>query len=53
MPKTTTTTVSKSSNDQYQVTIPKALGDALDLEGKQVTWDVASGKALRMEIHEE
>lgn len=52
MPKTTTTTVNQSSNGQYQTTIPKSLADALDLDGKQVTWKIESGNALRMEVEE-
>jgi len=38
MPKTTTTTVSQNSEVQYQVTIPKSVGDYHDLAGKQVEW---------------
>jgi len=53
MPKTTTTTVNRNSEGQYQVTIPKALGDALELGGKQVEWKIDSGRALRMEVADE
>jgi len=52
MPKTTTTTVNQGENGQYQTTIPKALADALDLDGEKVTWSVESGRALRMEVEE-
>ena len=52
MPKTTTTTVNQGENGQYQTTIPKALGDALDLDGQPVTWTVETGSALRMEVND-
>lgn len=48
------TTVNKSENDQYQVTIPKALAEGLDLEnGDKVEWKIQSGSALRMQKSEE
>jgi hypothetical protein len=50
MPKTTTTTVNQGENGQYQTTIPKALGDALELDGKKVTWKIDTGNALRMKV---
>jgi antitoxin component of MazEF toxin-antitoxin module len=53
MPETTTTTVNQNENGQYQTTIPKALADALNLDGEKVTWTVESGKALRMEKSDE
>lgn len=46
MPQTTTTTVQQDKNGYYNVRIPKALGDALDLAGARVEWEVDSGKAL-------
>lgn len=49
MPKTTRTTVSQNDNGQYQVTIPKALGDALDLADEQVRWQIESGSKLSLE----
>lgn len=52
MPKTTTTTVNQGENGQYQTTVPKALADALDLDGEQVTWSIETGNALRMEVDE-
>jgi hypothetical protein len=52
MPETTTTTVNQGENGQYQTTIPKALGDALDLDGKKVTWKIETGTALRMQVEE-
>jgi hypothetical protein len=38
MPRTTTTTVSQNSEGQYQVTIPKSVGDYHDLAGKKLEW---------------
>lgn len=42
MPETRTTTVSQNDNDQYQVTIPKALGDFFELEGTRLEWKSGS-----------
>ena len=50
MPKTTTTTVSKNESGQYQVTIPKALGDAMDLASAKVDWSVESSQTLEMRV---
>jgi len=50
MPKTTKTTVNQNSEGQYQVTIPKAIGDAMGLADTKVEWTQKSGKALRMEV---
>ena len=49
VPKTTTTTVTQNENGQYQVTIPKAMGDALELAGAPVKWDIVSGSKLAFE----
>ncbi len=49
MPKKTTTRVSQNSNGQYQVTIPKAMGDALDLAGKEVEWGIESSSKLSLD----
>lgn len=49
MPKRTTTTVSQNSNGQYQVTIPKAMGDALELANEEVEWDIISSSKLALE----
>lgn len=46
MPETTTTTVHQNENGQYQVTIPRALGDSLDLAGEKVEWKVESASSL-------
>ena len=48
----TTTTVSRSSRGQYQTTVPKALADALDLDGKEISWSL-DGDALRVEVEGE
>jgi len=48
MPKRTTTTVSQNDNGQYQVTIPKAMGDALDLAGEEVEWGIESSSKLSL-----
>jgi len=48
----TTTTVSRSSRGQYQTTVPKALAEALDLDGKEISWTLDDG-ALCVEIEGE
>lgn len=48
MPKTSSTIVNQGENGQYKVTVPKALGDALNLDGEKVEWDIHSGSALIM-----
>lgn len=53
MPKKTTTRVSQNSNGQYQVTIPKAMGDALDLDGEAVEWGIESSTKLSLEKADE
>lgn len=53
MPKRTTTKVSQNSNGQYQVTIPKAMGDALNLAGEDVEWDIVSSSKLALEKTDE
>ena len=53
MPKTTTTTVTQNSEGQYQVTIPKALADAMDLAGEKVEWDVISSGKLEMAVKDD
>lgn len=50
MPKTTKTTVNRNSEGQYQTTIPKALGDAMDLDGKKIEWKIESGSALKAKV---
>ncbi len=53
MPKTTTTTVTQNSEGQYQVTVPKALADAMDIAEEKVEWSVASSGKLEMEVVDE
>lgn len=50
MPTTTKTTVHQGSNGQYKTSIPKALADALNLDGKQLEWKIASGSKLEAKI---
>lgn len=52
MPKTTTTTVTQNENGQYQVTVPKGLGDAMQLAGAKVEWAVDSQNALNVRVVE-
>lgn len=49
MPKTTRTTVHQGRNGQYEVTVPKAMADALELDGEQVAWGIESATKLSLE----
>jgi hypothetical protein len=49
MPKTTTTTVQQDSNGYYNVRVPKALGDAMNLAGQKVEWKIESSGRLSIE----
>ncbi|WP_176697314.1 hypothetical protein [Halorubrum sp. SD626R] len=53
MPKTTTTTVTRNAEGQYQVTIPKALADAMDLADEKVEWDVISSRKLEIAVKDD
>lgn len=53
MPETTKTTVNRNSNGQYQTTIPKALGDAFDMDGKKLEWKVSGSSKLEAKIVDE
>lgn len=53
MPETTKTTVNLNSNGQYQTTIPKALGDAFELDGKKLEWRVSGARKLEATIVDE
>lgn len=53
MPETTTTTVTQNEAGQYQVTVPKSLGDAFELKGRQVEWSVLSGSKLEVKLADE
>jgi hypothetical protein len=43
-------TVNRSSNGQYRTTVPRALADANELDGKKLAWFTESGNAFRVEI---
>jgi hypothetical protein len=49
MPETTKTTVTQDKDGYYRTRIPKALGDALDLGGAEVEWNVESANKLSLE----
>jgi len=49
----TETTVSRGSNGQYKVTIPKSIGDGFDLDGKTLDWRVVSGNKLEATISDD
>jgi len=52
MPETNETSVNQGANGQYKVTIPKALAEAYDLDGKKLSWSVKSGNKLVAEVVE-
>lgn len=37
---------------QYRTTVPKAIAEAMDLDGAKVEWTVKSADALRVEVVE-
>ncbi len=47
MPKTT---VHRGANGQYKTTIPKGLGEALDMDEKKIEWKIKSGSTLEVNI---
>lgn len=47
------TNVSKGSNGQYKVTIPKGLAEAMDLDGKRLEWKIKSSEAFEVRIVDE
>ncbi len=53
MPETTKTTVNQGDNGQYKTTIPKALGDAFDLDGKRLEWRVSGSGKLEAKINDD
>ena len=45
------TTVNQTGNGQYKVTVPKDIGDIIELDGKKVRWTLGSaGNKLQIEI---
>lgn len=44
------TSVNRGSNGQYRTTVPKALAEANELDGKKLSWFTESGNAFRVEI---
>lgn len=44
------TTVYKTKNGQFKVTIPNQIGEGMDLEGEKVEWKIASRKSLKMKV---
>ena len=47
------TRVHQAANGQYRVTVPKGIGEAMDLDGKRVEWTIASSQKLEMEVTDE
>lgn len=50
MPRTNQTTVNQGANGQYKTTIPKAFGDAHDLDGKALEWRQVTGEKFEVSI---
>ncbi len=51
MPKGNVTKVVKSG-EQYRVTIPKGIAEAMNLEGKRVEWIIEGKNILKLRILE-
>lgn len=49
----TKTRVNLGANGQYKVTIPKGIGDAMDLDGKRLEWKVKSANSLEVSVTDE
>jgi len=47
------TSVSKGSNGQYKVTIPKGVAEAMGLDGKRLEWKVKSASSLEVSVVDE
>lgn len=47
------TTVNQGSNGQFKTTVPKALAEANDLDGKTLKWLTKSGSAFEVRIVED
>lgn len=53
MPETTKTSVNQNANGQYTTTIPKALGDALELDGKKLEWRISGASKVEAKIKDD
>jgi len=46
----TDTTVYKTKEGGYKVTIPKGVAQGMDLDGEKVRWEIASASRLEMKV---
>lgn len=46
------TTVNQTANGQFRTTVPKALAEANDLDGKKLQWLTKSGSAFEVRVVE-
>jgi len=44
------TRVSKNSNGQYQVTVPAAIGEGMQLDGASIRWEFVHNKELKLRV---
>ena len=47
------TRVSKGSNGQYKITIPKGIASSMGLEGERMEWKVKSASTLELSVTDE
>lgn len=47
------TNVSRGKNGQYKVTVPKGIGEAMNLNGKRFEWEIKSGSRLEVKVVDE
>lgn len=47
------TTVNQTGNGQFRTTVPKALAESNDLDGKKLKWLTKSGSAFEVRIIDE
>jgi hypothetical protein len=48
--KTTYTDQNGDEREQYRTTVPKALAEAFNLDGKKLDWEVGSGTKLEVAV---
>lgn len=44
------TRIHQGSNGQFKTTVPKGIGEAMDLDGKRVEWQVESAATLKLSV---
>ncbi len=53
MPKTNKVSINKDKEGRYRTNIPKAIADAMELEGKKLEWKIESSNRLVAKVIDE